>query len=437
MSATRADQRTRLLAALVEVVAEEGYLGAKIGDIAGRAGVSRATFYEMFASKEACFLEAHREHAATLLEHARRAVLTPDENGPLRAASGVLVAVAQEQPHEFAFLTHEALIAGPQPLAARERLLDEIAELIDHAAGTGTSVEESAPDLPARLLVGAVVRTLGISMRRGEHELGPLVDELVTWGALYDAARAGRRWRELKGEPALVRAASEAGYTPLTPRASPRGRHGLPAAVVRRNQRERILHATAAAISEKGYEHTTVADIVTAGGLSRDVFYGHFSSRRDALEHASRLFFEQAIAAMAGAFFTAPGSWPERVWRGGLALGEFMAAAPTFMRVACIDAYAPGPAAARRTDELLLAFTVFIEHGASEREPERVIPPLASTAVVATLAETVVALIASDRLLELPGFVALGVYLALAPYNGVTGANRFLERKLRELSQER
>jgi hypothetical protein len=137
---------------------------------------------------------------------------------------------------------------------------------------------------------------------------------------------------------------------------------------------------------------------------------------------------------MAGVFFTAPDSWAQRLWSAGVALSEFMLAAPAFARVACIDAYAPGRTAARRTDELLLGFTVFIEQGAGESEPGRPIPALAPAAIVAALAETVVGLLAGERMAELPGFVALGVYLALAPYTGVSCANEFVERKLRELA---
>jgi AcrR family transcriptional regulator len=434
MSTQRADQRTRILRAIVEVVAEDGYLGAKIGEISSRAGVSRATFYEMFPSKQDCFLQAQREHASELLARLRRGISAAAPEQPVQAALAVLAGVAQEEPERFVFLTHEAMLAGAQALGARERLLGEIAALIDDATIQAGRVRGGAPDMPASTLVGAAVRTLGTSIRRGERELNPLLGELRAWSVLYDAPEEQRRWRELKVEPTLIRAAGEAGYPAFAPRGSPRGRHGQSAALVRRTQRERILHATAAAISQKGYEHTSVTDIVTAAGLSRDVFYKHLSSRRDALEQASGLFFEQAIATMAGAFFTAPDSWAQRLWSAGVALSEFMLAAPAFARVACIDAYAPGRVAARRTDELLLRFTVFIEQGAGESEPGRAVPALAPAAVVAALAETVVGLLAGERMAELPGFVALGVYLALAPYTGVRCANEFVERKLGELA---
>jgi AcrR family transcriptional regulator len=52
-------QRWRLLEAVVEVTARVGYAAATVADMIGVAGVSRKTFYEHFADKEAAFLAAY------------------------------------------------------------------------------------------------------------------------------------------------------------------------------------------------------------------------------------------------------------------------------------------------------------------------------------------------------------------------------------------
>ena len=44
---------------MIEVVAERGYPETRVVDVIGVAGVSRKTFYELFASKEDCFLAAY------------------------------------------------------------------------------------------------------------------------------------------------------------------------------------------------------------------------------------------------------------------------------------------------------------------------------------------------------------------------------------------
>jgi AcrR family transcriptional regulator len=61
-----ASQVTRLSAAIAGLVAEHGYPQATIAGISRRAGVSRATFYECYTSKEACYLAAYLRFGAVL-----------------------------------------------------------------------------------------------------------------------------------------------------------------------------------------------------------------------------------------------------------------------------------------------------------------------------------------------------------------------------------
>src|SRR3989442_12855138 len=62
-----ASQRTRLMAAFTELLAERGYAAVTIGELASRAGVSRAAFYEHFADKQACLLAAYDHFAARVV----------------------------------------------------------------------------------------------------------------------------------------------------------------------------------------------------------------------------------------------------------------------------------------------------------------------------------------------------------------------------------
>ena len=61
----------------------------------------------------------------------------------------------------------------------------------------------------------------------------------------------------------------------------PRGRHSLSREEVRASQRRRMLEAMANATAEKGYVHTTVADVIKRAGVSRETFYEHFSDKED------------------------------------------------------------------------------------------------------------------------------------------------------------
>jgi AcrR family transcriptional regulator len=52
-------QRERVLRAFTDLLAEHGYAKLRIAWVCERAGVSHATFYELFGDKEACVCEAY------------------------------------------------------------------------------------------------------------------------------------------------------------------------------------------------------------------------------------------------------------------------------------------------------------------------------------------------------------------------------------------
>jgi AcrR family transcriptional regulator len=432
----RGDQRSRLLSAIVDVVGRHGYSQAKIGDIAQLAGVSRATFYALFSDKEACFLSAHREHAMQIISSVEEAVTESEASDAMRAAITALVEFARGEPFLFGFLTHEATLAGPRVREERERLIAELERHIAHARSRAPEGSQ-LPDLPAELLLGGVIRTLNVHIRRGESHPTDLREGIIAWIDLYGTPAPGRRWSAITPSEVLVRGGTDgAALGPLAPRPLPRGRHRLPSPVVKRVQRERILHATAQVMSAKGYERTTVADIVSAAGLSREAFYAHLADKREALVETSKLFFEQAMAAMAGAFFTSSGGWPERVWEGGRALSNFLAAAPSFAHLVFIESYAPDIACARQTDDLFLGFRIFLEDGYRFRPEAAKIPRIVSDAITDATVELGASYIRSGRVAELPGLLAVATYMILAPFTGVEFANEFVERRLRELTGE-
>ena len=57
-------QRARILAAMVDVVAERGAANVTVARVVTRSGVSRRTFYELFEDREDCFLAAFDQAVA-------------------------------------------------------------------------------------------------------------------------------------------------------------------------------------------------------------------------------------------------------------------------------------------------------------------------------------------------------------------------------------
>jgi AcrR family transcriptional regulator len=117
---------------MAQVVAEKGYGPTTVADVVERAGVSRRTFYEQFADKEACFLAAYSTGAELMLTRIRQAVEhLPEADWRARARAGVetYMAVLAEEP-EFAWALHiEVLGAGPAALERRAVIIGVFAEL--------------------------------------------------------------------------------------------------------------------------------------------------------------------------------------------------------------------------------------------------------------------------------------------------------------------
>jgi len=69
-------QRLRLMIAFTELLADRGYTGVRIGDIAKRAGVSNDAFYDLFANKEDCARVSYERFIGVILRKAYGAGLT-------------------------------------------------------------------------------------------------------------------------------------------------------------------------------------------------------------------------------------------------------------------------------------------------------------------------------------------------------------------------
>lgn len=132
MATTRPNlQRARLLDAAARVVAAKGYEAATVADIVREAAVSRTTFYEQFASKEACFLEAYRHGVDVVDDRIRAAVHAAGPAGwraQLRAGIRSYLDALAADPALARTTLHEVHAAGPAALDVRNLALRRFAE---------------------------------------------------------------------------------------------------------------------------------------------------------------------------------------------------------------------------------------------------------------------------------------------------------------------
>jgi AcrR family transcriptional regulator len=427
--ATRADQRSRLLAAIIEIVARTGYPDTKVADVVRYAGVSRATFYQLFENKEACLLAAQSDLGTRVALEVEQAVM---RGAPGRAAQSAIVALAElagREPLVFDFLMHASMLGGATAQAERDRLLGRFEHAIEAAWEQAPS---AAPllDIPARFVLEGAIRLLGLRMRRDGDAPRTLLADLLTWVDGYTVSAGPARWRSLRPEAALLdKHAEHPGTMSLRP-SLPKGRHRMGAEVARSVQRERITYATAEAIRAKGYAELRVADIVATAGLSRDAFYARFHDKDEAFDGAAQLVFEHLLARMAGAFFGDAGSWADQLWEAGWAFEQFLEDEPSLAHFLFIATYAPPPRIGRVLD-FVLAFTLFVEGGNRERPQGSQVPVTVTEAIVCAVLEAVNFYVRHNRVQELRGLVPAITYMVFAPFMGTEEARAFVEAKVR------
>lgn len=122
-------RRARLLEGMTRAVYEKGYAAATVADAVRHARVSRGTFYELFASKEACFLEAYAHGVDVLVERVRAAVEgAPDWRAGLEAGLAAYLDTLATEPLFARSYMLEVNAAGPTAQAARDAALRRFAK---------------------------------------------------------------------------------------------------------------------------------------------------------------------------------------------------------------------------------------------------------------------------------------------------------------------
>jgi AcrR family transcriptional regulator len=182
-------QRSRMLSAMVEVVAECGASNVTVAHVVARSGASRRTFYELFSDREACFLAALDDAIARASER----VVPAYQSGKnwaerLRLALAALLSFLDAERGAGRLLIVESLGAGTKALERRQRVLAQTITLVDEGRKEGKTGSEPPP-LTAEGIVGGALSVIHARLlacpppvmggpRMGEPRPGRLVELL-------------------------------------------------------------------------------------------------------------------------------------------------------------------------------------------------------------------------------------------------------------------
>ena len=172
-------QRTRMLAATVQVVGELGYEKMSVARVTARAGVSRRTFYDLFDDREECFLAAFTENIERARALACEAAAGELEwRGRVRVGLAALLAFFAEEPLAGRVLVVDALKGGPVVLERRAGVVQELIGVVEGGRAQVRGEREVAP-LTAEGVVGAVLAVVHARLSGLDGSLTELLNPLM------------------------------------------------------------------------------------------------------------------------------------------------------------------------------------------------------------------------------------------------------------------
>jgi AcrR family transcriptional regulator len=168
------NQRGRLVDAAMHVFGTRSFGEARVADVLERAAISRKTFYEQFADKEACFLAAY-EAASVRARDAVRVAAREQDGWDARVRAGIeaLLGFLASEPELARLLVVEVTGAGPSALRRRSEAVRGFAAMLAQTS------DEDAP-LAAQVAAGGIWEVVHAWVLEGRAEQLPeLADALV------------------------------------------------------------------------------------------------------------------------------------------------------------------------------------------------------------------------------------------------------------------
>ncbi len=399
------NQRARLCGAMIEAIAARGYDATSVAELSRLAGVSKRTFYEQFANKEACFLATHDmitgcAVAGVVFAHGEAS----NGEAALRDVFEAFVHAAADQPKAARLVLVDPVSAGRAAFDRTDRARRRFERLI--VSGFGRS--PAAVVLPPAVATGIVCGVEHVVCRSlrgdGAGELSSLADALTDWALSHDSAA-------IAALPVPVPAGPDRSAN------WPRVR------ACTSDVRGRILRAAAELAAGDVHAHITPRQIIDRARVSGAEFGALFDSAEECCLDALDLVGLEAMTSMAVASRTV-GDGARGAYRGIAALLEYVAEDPVLRGLILVYAFADDAAALERRDRMLQRYVSLLV----SRLPQRLQPPcVVAEATVGALWGIIRCYVVGGAGHMLPALAGQAAYVALAPIVGAEAAVRAIE----------
>jgi AcrR family transcriptional regulator len=160
------EHRARLLQAMAHVAAAQGLAATSIAAVVAEAGVSKRTFYEHFADKDACFLELYRAASASALRTLRASVQVGRPwQDQVEDALGAYLAHLSAGPQLIRMLFVEIHQLGPTGASVRREVMQHLADyMLETINASGVALTPTM----AMAAVGGIHELVLQAIERGE-----------------------------------------------------------------------------------------------------------------------------------------------------------------------------------------------------------------------------------------------------------------------------
>jgi AcrR family transcriptional regulator len=194
-------KRQAILDGMLEAVGAEGYEHTSVRTVLDRTGVYRQAFYDNFADKDDCYLQAYdagvaRVEALVLGAAAEESAWT----GKLRAGLGALLDFLDAEPDVGRALLVEVHAAGPEALAKRAAALERVNSFLDQAREVAGE-SQSPPAIAGEGIAAGIHAVIHSRLATGSSEgFRQLLPEFMYFAVLpyFGAEQAGAEMQAAK-----------------------------------------------------------------------------------------------------------------------------------------------------------------------------------------------------------------------------------------------
>lgn len=207
----------------------------------------------------------------------------------------------------------------------------------------------------------------------------------------------------------------------------------LPRAYAVRSERERVLEAMVRMAAAKGYEATTVADVIEFADVSQESFDDMFEGKEACFLEAYEAVFDVLVAHVTTAFEAASDEpWPEQIAAGLGALVDLLSSEADIARLAMVEVTAAGDDARERYRTMLTRFTPFMEKGRTYSGQGEELPADTARFAIGGATSMIFDEVRAGRGPELKRILPDLVFAVLMPYLGPEAAEDEMRRVTRE-----